>query len=90
MQQTFKIFLIAYVAVQTGLSLICFQTLVMFIRDSPPQFENQIMPWEYIRSITQKSSILLAGTTVVKSICLKKSLISRINEVYVFFNKISL
>ena len=41
------------------------------IRESPSQFENQIMPRVYIRSITgstmyQKSSILFAGNGVWK------------------------
>ena len=84
-----------------------------YIRESPPQFENRIMPRVYIRSITRsvmlrycvpKSSILLARTGVWKisavacgfsSIKINysdypKSLISRLNKVYVFFNKISL
>ena len=41
------------------------------IWESPPQFENRMMAWVYVRSITrstmyQKSSILLAGTGVWK------------------------
>ena len=43
------------------------------IPESPPQFENRIMTWVYVRSITrsmlyQKSSILLARTGVWKII----------------------
>ena len=34
------------------------------IREIPPQFENRIMVRVYVRSIVQKSSILLAGTGV--------------------------
>ena len=68
------------------------------IRESPPQSENRIMARVYVRSITrstmyQKSSILLAGTSVRKissvacgfssikidSNDYPKSLISRIN-----------
>ena len=87
----------------------CYQnvlrTLYLSIRESPPQFENRIMAWVYVRSISrsaiyQKAPILLAGTGVslacgFSSIKIDypdypKSLISRINEVYVFFKKISL
>ena len=76
------------------------------IRESPPQFENQILARVYVRIITRstlyvpKSSISLAGTGVwkissvpyafssIKIDCsdYPKSLISRINEVYVFFS----
>ena len=73
--------------------------MVRDIRESPPQFENRIMARVYVRYYVPKSSILLAGTGVMKissvacgfsSIKNPKSLISRINEVDVFFNKISL
>ena len=74
------------------------------IRESPTQSENQIMAGMYVRSITRSTSILLAETGVWKissvacgfsSIKIDysdypKSLISRINEVYVIFNKILL
>ena len=69
---------------------------VQYIQESPPQFENGIMARVYVRSIT-RSTILLAVTGVWKmnsvacgfsSIKIDysdypKSLISRINEVYV-------
>ena len=65
--------------------------------ESPPQFENRTMDQVYVRSITPKSSILLARTGVGKisyvacgfsSIKIDysdylKGLISRINEVCV-------
>ena len=73
-------------------------------RESLAQFENQIKPQVYVWRIVPKSSILLARTGVRKISSVScgfsnikiyfsdypKSLISKINEVYVFFNKISL
>ena len=72
----------------------------MHFREGPLQFENRIMPRIITRSSICMYSILLAGTGVWK-ICgftsikidysdYTNSLISRINEVYVCFNKISL
>ena len=65
---------------------------------------NETLGAHYVSYCVQKSSILLAGTGVRKMSSVAcgfssvkiyfsdypKSLISRINEVYVFFNKISL
>ena len=72
-------------------------------RESTAQFENRIKPREYVRRITrstvQKSSILLARTGVrkISSVACEFSplkililITCRINEVYVFFNKMSL
>ena len=74
------------------------------IWESLAKFEKRIKPRVYVRRIAQKSSILLAGKGVRKISFLAcefspikihfsdqpKILIVRINEVYVFFNKISL
>ena len=76
-------------------------THTTLIRESPPQLENRIMARVYVRSITRstmyqklhfvsgKISSVVCGFSSIKidySDYLK-SLISRINEVYVFFNK---
>ena len=75
-----------------------------FIRESLSQFENGITPRVYIRSITlstmyqtaifcepELSSIACGFSSIkIDYSDYPKSLISRINEVYIFFNKISL
>ena len=76
-------------------------THTTLIRESPPQLENRIMARVYVRSITRstmyqklhfvsgKTSSVVCGFSSIKidySDYLK-SLISRINEAYVFFNK---
>ena len=77
---------------------------MLFNRESPTQFENRIKHRVYVRCMGRKGPFLLAGTGVrkISSVAcgfspikihfsdFPKSLICRINEVYVFFNQISL
>ena len=63
------------------------------IRESPSPFENRIMPRVFIRSISRSTSSSVAcGISSIKidNSDNPKSLISRINKVHVFFNKLSL
>ena len=75
-------------------------TLVLLIRESPPQFENRIMARVYVRSITRSTMYHKARTGVwkISSVTCRfssikidysdysKSLLSRLKEVYVFFS----
>ena len=77
---------ILWLTVKTG--------LVPVIRETPAQFENRIKPQVYVRRITKKAE-KACGKCEFSPVKIHfsdnlKSFISRINEVYVFFNKISL